>query len=312
MDKVAIGRTDIKTVPLGIGTWAWGDKWYWTYGKDYGEAQVKSAFKAAIDNGITLFDTAEIYGFGESESLIGRMTREVGRASVQIATKYMPAPWRVFAQQVERALDKSLARLQTDSVELYQVHIPFTFFMSQKTLLGVLAKAVKAGKIQAIGVSNYSAKQMRTAYEILKAHKIPLAANQVHYSLLSRQIETNGVLQTAQDLGVTILAYSPLEQGLLTGKYTTLINPTGARQFNSKFGQKYLYRIEPLLRSLRELSETYGCSPAQIALNWLIRRGTIPIPGAKNAHQAQENAGALGWELDPADSALLARVSSSL
>jgi aryl-alcohol dehydrogenase-like predicted oxidoreductase len=312
MDKVAIGRTDLRTIPLGIGTWAWGDKLFWTYGKDYGAEEVKSAFQKAIDLGITLFDTAEIYGLGESERIIGEMVRQNGRDSALIATKYMPLPWRVSAKQVESAIEHSLERLQVKYIDLYQIHQPVSFLMAQSKLLDVLAEAVKTGKIRALGVSNYSAQQMRSAYEYLKQKGIPLAVNQVQYSLLARQIESNGVLQTARELGITILAYSPLAQGLLTGKYTALKPPSGARQLDPKFGADGIARIEPLLKTLKELSEVYSKSPAQIALNWLIERKVIPIPGAKNPQQVEENYGALGWELRREDVAQLSRVSASL
>jgi len=312
MEKVAIGRTDLRTIPLGIGTWAWGDQLFWTYGKDYGAAEVKAAFQTAIDGGITLFDTAEVYGLGESERIVGEMVRKNGRASTLIATKYMPLPWRVSAQQVESALANSLERLQVKCIDLYQIHQPVSFLMGQNKLLDVLATAVKAGKVRAIGVSNYSAQQMRSAHEYLQKKGIPLAVNQVQYSLLARQIESNGVLQTAKELGVTILAYSPLAQGLLTGKYTALKSPNGARQLDPKFGSSGIARIEPLMKTLRELSEVYDKSPAQIALNWLVGRRVIPIPGVKNPRQVEENLGALGWELRPEDSAQLSRVSASL
>jgi len=312
MEKVAIGRTDLRTLPLGIGTWAWGDQLFWTYGKDYGASEVKAAFQTAIDVGITLFDTAEVYGLGESERIVGEMVCKNGRASALIATKYMPLPWRVSAKQVETALENSLERLQVKCIDLYQIHQPVSFLMGQNKLLDVLADAVKAGKIKAIGVSNYSAQQMRSAHEYLKKKGIPLAVNQVQYSLLARQIESNGVLQTAKELGITILAYSPLAQGLLTGKYTALKPPNGARQLDPKFGTKGIARIEPLMKTLQELSEVYDKSPAQIALNWLIGRKVIPIPGAKNPQQVEQNFGALGWELRPEDAAQLSRVSASL
>lgn len=312
MEKVAIGRTGLQTVPLGVGTWAWGDTVFWGYGKGYGQAEVKAAFQKSIDQGITLFDTAEVYGLGESERLLGQMVKGVGRAGVQIATKYMPVPWRLGKQQVEKAIDDSLARLETDFVELYQIHQPVSFLMAQTTLLGVLANAVKAGKIRSIGVSNYSASQMRSAHEFLKAKGIPLAVNQVRYSLLSREIEKNGTYQTAKELGITILAYSPLAQGLLTGKYSALKPPTGARQLDPKFGRNGIAKIQPLLNALQELCEVYDQTMAQIALNWLICRQVIPIPGAKNPQQAIENAGVLNWRLRPEDSAQLSRVSASL
>jgi aryl-alcohol dehydrogenase-like predicted oxidoreductase len=312
MEKVSIGRTDLQTVPLGVGTWAWGDTLFWQYGKGYGQAEVKAAFHKSIEAGITLFDTAEIYGLGESERLLGQMTKAVGRDKVQIATKYMPVPWRVGKQQVEKAINDSLERLETNSVELYQIHQPVSFLMAQTTLLEVLADAVKAGKIGSIGVSNYSASQMRSAHEFLKSKGIPLAVNQVRYSLLAREIEQNGIYQTAQNLGVTILAYSPLAQGLLTGKYSALKQPTGARQLDPKFGRAGIAKIQPLLNTLRELTAVYDKSMAQIALNWLICKQVIPIPGAKNPQQAIENAGALDWRLRPEDVAQLSRVSASL
>jgi len=312
MDKVAIGRTDLRTLPLGIGTWAWGDQLFWTYGKDYGASEVKSAFQKAIDLGITLFDTAEVYGLGESERIVGEMVRQNGRASTVIATKYMPLPWRVSAKQVATALENSLERLQIKCVDLYQIHQPVSFLMRQSQLLDVLADAVQAGKVKAIGVSNYSAQQMRSAHEYLKKKGILLAVNQVQYSLLARQIESNGVLQTAKELGITILAYSPLAQGLLTGKYTALKPPNGGRQLDPKFGSNGIAKIEPLMKTLKELAEIYDKTLAQIALNWLIGRKVIPIPGAKTPQQVEDNFGALGWELRPEDAAQLSRVSASL
>lgn len=300
------------TVPaLGIGTWAWGDGLFWSYGKDYGVSEVEAAFKAAIEEGVTFFDTAEIYGFGESERLIGRFQAQTA-IPIQIATKYFPLPWRWSESSVRDALSASLERLQVQQVALYQVHWPFDFFMRQKTLMTALAKEVKAERILTVGVSNYSASQMREAYQSLKEQGITLAVNQVRYSLLSRQIERNGILETAKELGVTILAYSPLEQGLLTGKYqfNSQTSPQGARQWDRRFSPQGLTKITPLLTELENLSQKYQKTPAQIALNWLISQGqVIPIPGAKNAEQARQNAGALGWELSSDDLAKISELS---
>lgn len=187
-----------------------------------------------------------------------------------------------------------------------------SFLLSQHTLLHTLAAAVQAGKIGAIGVSNYGATQMREAHRRLAEVGVPLAFNQMPYSLLARQIERNGVMALAQELGVKILAYSPLAQGLLTGKYTATAPPKGGRQLNPQFGADGLFRVEPLIRLLREIGETYDRTPSQVALNWAIAKGTIPIPGAKNAAQATENAGALGWLLSAEDVAALDRVSARL
>ena len=302
------------TVPaLGIGTWAWGDSVFWAYGKDYGEADLRGAFDAAIAAGITLFDTAEIYGFGESERLLGRFVQG-SDGPVALATKYFPLPWRMNGQAVADALTASLRRLQQPTVDLYQVHWPFDFLMGQRELMAALAQEVKQGRIRAVGVSNYSAQQMVTAHQYLAAWGVPLAVNQVQYSLLHRAIESNGVLVTAKQLRVTILAYCPLAQGLLTGKYTIHSDrqPTGARRISPKFSRNGLVKIELVIKTLGAIAQTHSKTPAQVALNWLIGQNhVVPIPGAKNAHQAQQNAGALGWTLTPEEKAQLSRVTQS-
>jgi aryl-alcohol dehydrogenase-like predicted oxidoreductase len=302
-NEIALVPNAPKIAPLGIGTWAWGDSLFWSYGKGYGAEQVQEAFEAAIAAGITLFDTAEVYGFGESERLIGQFLKQTApnpAQPVQIATKYFPLPWRLSAQAVADTLTASLKRLQVNSVALYQVHWPLDFLLSQRTLMNALADEVENGRIGAIGVSNYSAQQMRQAHQFLAARGIPLAVNQVPYSLLTRQIETNGTLAAARELGVTILAYSPLAQGLLTGKYTaeTVNTLQGARRLDPRFSPNGLAKIAPLLDALQTIGQTHQRTPAQVALNWLIAQGNvIPIPGAKTADQARQNAGALGWSL---------------
>lgn len=309
LQTVTLSQKGPTLTQIGIGTWAWGDKLFWSYGKDYDVQQIRGAFEATLNSGISFFDTAEIYGFGESEKLIGQFMKETGTRA-QIATKYMPVPWRLGGSSVSDALTESLKRLQVESVELYQVHQPFSFLMSQKTLLTALADEVQRGRIGAIGVSNYSAKQMQEASEILAQRGIPLAVNQVKYSLLSRQIEVNGIYSTAQDLGITILAYSPLDQGLLTGKYSPEKTPTGARKLDPRFGRDGLRKIAPVISLLKRLADQYKKTPAQVALNWLVAQGVVPIPGAKNAEQAQQNAGALGWNLSPEDVDELDQVSA--
>ncbi len=306
--EVTLGLNGPAVSPLGIGTWAWGDKLFWNYGKEYDAADLQAAFKTALDSGILFFDTAEIYGFGESERLLGEFMQQTDRP-VTIATKYFPLPWRFNADAVADALTASLKRLQLPMVTLYQVHWPFDFLMGQTTLMNALADEVKQGRIQAVGVSNYSAEQMRQAHRLLADRGVPLAVNQVQYSLLARQIERNGVLSTARELGVTILAYSPLAQGLLTGKYTpeTYTPPTGARKLDPRFSRSGLEKLAPVINLLKSIGERHGRTPAQVALNWLIVQGNvIPIPGAKNPNQVEQNAGALGWSLTESEVAELA------
>ncbi|MBW4647738.1 MAG: aldo/keto reductase [Kastovskya adunca ATA6-11-RM4] len=311
LQMTTLGQNGPTVTSLGIGTWSWGDKLVWNYGSDYGEAEVAEAFKATLDAGISFFDTAEIYGTGESESLLGRFMKQHGY-SAQIATKYFPLPWRFTAQAVSDALTESLKRLQVEQVALYQVHHPVSFLMSQKALMNALADEVQRGRIAAIGVSNYSAEQMREAHGYLAERGIPLAVNQVEYSLLARKVESQGIIATAQELGVTILAYSPLAKGLLTGKYTPESDqkPSGARRFDPQFSKQGLEKIAPVISLLQQFGQKYDRTPAQVALNWLIAQGNvIPIPGAKNAKHATQNAGALGWSLTSEEVAQLEQAS---
>jgi aryl-alcohol dehydrogenase-like predicted oxidoreductase len=310
LETITLGQNGPAVTPLCIGTWAWGDKIFWNYGSDYGSEQVREAFKVAMEVGTTFFDTAEIYGFGLSEELLGQFMQQSDRP-VQIATKYGPAPWRFTAQSVSDALTGSLKRLRVERVALYQVHWPFSFLMSQETLMNALADEVQRGRIEAVGVSNYSAAEMRQAHQILAARGVRLATNQVRYSLITRQVESQGILDTARELGVTILAYSPLAQGLLTGKYTAKSpEPTGARRLDSRFSKDGLKKIEPVISLLRQLGEKHGHTPAQVALNWLIAQGNvIAIAGAKTAQQMRQNAGALGWKLSDDEITQLEQVS---
>jgi aryl-alcohol dehydrogenase-like predicted oxidoreductase len=310
---VVLGPNGPSVPALGIGTWAWGDSLFWGYGKDYGAQDVESAFWAALEAGVNLFDTAEIYGLGESESLLGRFMQKTNQP-IAIATKYFPLPWRFSSGAVADALTASLKRLQVNQVALYQVHWPFDFFMGQETLMNALADEVQQQRILSVGVSNYSTAQMRQAHAILAKRGVPLAVNQVRYSLLTREVERNGVMTTAQELGMTLLAYSPLAQGLLTGKYRgerSQIN--GARKIDPRFSHQGIEKIQPLLNLLNDLASRYQRTSAQVALNWLIAQGNvIPIPGVKTARQAQENAGALGWVLSLEDVAQLTQMSTNL
>jgi aryl-alcohol dehydrogenase-like predicted oxidoreductase len=165
--------------------------------------------------------------------------------------------------------------------------------------MNLMADAVEAGKVRAVGVSNYSAAQMRVAYQALAARGIPLASNQVQYSLLHREPETDGVLEACRELGVTLIAYMPLSSGALTGKYSAANRPAGWRRYRAPFrGKAALEALERINAVQRDLAGKHGRTPAQIALRWLIQQpGVVPIPGAKDGKQAAENVGALSFEL---------------
>jgi aryl-alcohol dehydrogenase-like predicted oxidoreductase len=283
----------LRVSPLGIGTWAWGDRFVWGYKRD-SDAELQAVFQATLDMGINFFDTAELYGFGRSETLLGQFMQATGERPV-IATKFMPLPWRFRKASLIGALRRSLKRLQIPHVDLYQIHWP-TPLVALETWMEGLADAVQMGLTRAVGVSNYNVDQTRRAHAALAKRGVALTSNQVEYSLLVRDVERNGLLALCRELGVTVIAYSPLTMGLLTGKYTPDNPPKGMR--GRKYKLDYLAKIQPIIALLRQIGEAHGGkSPAQVAINWTICKGTLPIPGAKNIRQLQENAGALGWRL---------------
>lgn len=299
-ETVQLGKTEIKIPPMGIGAWQWGDRFMWGFGSGYAENDVREAFLDSVKAGINFFDTAELYGNGKSERLLGQYAREYEAAGGQplvIATKFLPFPWRLWPNAVTWALRRSLQRLQMDRVDLYQVHIPLPP-VPVETWARQMGEAVHRGLTRAVGVSNFNVDQTRRAYHTLKEMGIPLASNQVEYSLLQRKPERNGLFNLCGELGVTLIAYSPLGKGRLTGKYTpeNLLPGLRGRQFNAE----RISQIQPLIHLMREIGQAHGGkTPAQVALNWTICKGSVPIPGAKNARQAQENIGALGWRLTP-------------
>ena len=306
---VSLGSTDLQIAPLGVGTWQWGDRQMWSYTKTHTEADARAAFQASLDSKIYFFDTAEAYGTGLSEKLLGAFIRESGQTCV-VATKFMPLPWRAWKGTLRGALRASLMRLGLEKVQLYQMHWPFPP-VPIEAWMDAMADAVRDGLVECVGVSNYSAEQTRRAHAALALRGVPLASNQVQYSLLERKIEKNGLMALCREMGIAIIAYSPIAKGMLTGKYTPENPPSGLR--SRIYSRGFLERIQPLIKLLRNLGEKYdGKSPSQVALNWVICKGAIAIPGAKNARQAQENAGALGWHLTEDDVDALDRMSDEV
>ncbi len=310
-ERIELGRTGLHAPPLGLGTWQWGDTMMWNYGQGYAEAEIQAAFDASLTAGVNLFDTAEMYGRGQSERFLGGFVKAhvaAGGERPIIATKYMPYPWRLTKGRLTAALRDSLDRLGLDQVDLYQIHWPFPP-RSVTTWADALADAVEAGLTRAVGVSNYSVDQMRRAHETLTKRGVPLASNQVQYSLLYRQPERNGLLAACQELGIALIAYSPLAKGLLTGKYAPGSRPAGLR--GRRYNDEVLGKVAPLSGLLRDIGQAHGKTPSQVSLNWLICKGTLPIPGAKNARQAAENAGALGWRLGTDEVAALEQAADA-
>jgi aryl-alcohol dehydrogenase-like predicted oxidoreductase len=308
MSEISSETRFLHAVEMGLGAWQWGDRLVWQFGQEYADSEIREAFKLSIDEGIRFIDTAEVYGNGLSERLLGTFIQETEQP-VLIATKYFPYPWRFSSSSIPRALKGSLERIGVESVDLYQIHWP-TPLMSVDRLMDGMIECVKSGMTRTVGVSNFNQSRMLTAYSALARQNIPLASNQVHYSLLNKSAEKNGLLARCKELGIRFIAYSPLEQGLLTGKYTMSNRPPGTR------GGMYaslLPKIEHLIKLMTTIGQDHGGkSNAQVALNWTICKGTLPIPGAKNVKQAHENAGALGWKLTEEEVARLDEMSDQI
>jgi aryl-alcohol dehydrogenase-like predicted oxidoreductase len=296
-----LGRSNLRVPRMGVGAMTWGDAKglarlhpaKTAYGGAEGFEAEQRAFEVSLNAGADLFDTAAMYSGGASERRVGELAR--GR-DVLIASKF-PGGFSFKAEDLPKELDASLARLGRNTIDLYQHHFPSSRVSIPK-LMEQLANAVEAGKIKTVGVSNYSAGQMREAHAALAKRGIPLASNQVEYSLLHRQPETNGVLDACRELGITLIAYSPLAGGALTGKYSATQRAGGLRRFLPNFSKRAMEAVQPVVALLRQIGERYSKTPSQVALRWLIENPIVlPIPGAKNSKQAIENAGALTFSL---------------
>jgi len=308
MAEISSETRFLHAIEMGLGAWQWGDRVVWQYGHGYGVEEVREAFQTSIREGIRFIDTAELYGNGLSERLLGRFLKETDQPAL-IASKYFPLPWRFGKGAILRALKGSLARLGVEGIDLYQIHWPSPI-MSTDTMMEGLADCIKGGLTRTVGVSNFDQSRMLAAYSSLARYNVPLASNQVPYSLLNRTVEKNGTLARCKELGIRLIAHSPLEKGLLTGKYRADTPPPGAR---ARTYAGLLPKTEPLLKLMTEIGQDHGGkSNAQVALNWLICKGTLPIPGAKTAEQAQENAGALGWKLTGEEVAKLDEASRAI
>lgn len=299
----------LQDVNFMVGTWAWGDRFIWGYGQEYGREEITAAFEACLENGTTFFDTAEIYGQGKSEQFLGEFIREKPE-NIRVATKFIPYPWRLSRGNLLRALKASLHRLGLERVDLYQVHQPMPPIQPETWMDGMV-EALQGGLISAAGVSNYSREWTDRSQNALIRAGFRLASNQVEYNLLNRQIEKNGLLQQCREQGITVLAYSPLAMGVLSGKYSAEKPVKGMR--SGIYNQRTLARIKPLIQLLNKIgSDHAGKTAAQVALNWVMCKGAVPIAGAKTPIQVQQNAGALGWRLTDEEIDRLDRISEQV
>jgi aryl-alcohol dehydrogenase-like predicted oxidoreductase len=312
----SLGKSDLLVTPIGLGTWQFSkaNNLAGKFWPKLDDDLIHHIVKISLEGGINWFDTAEVYGNGASElalaSALGKC--EIKPGEVTVATKWWPM-FR-FASSIRKTIPWRIENLSPYPIDLFQIHQPYGL-SSEKDEIEAMATLVKENLIRYIGVSNFSAPKMRFAWETLQKQGIPLVSNQVRYSLLDRRIESNGILQTAKELGISIIAYSPLAQGLLTGKFhddPSLLQDIGWRKYSPLFKPSGIDKSRPLINTLKELSLKYEATPSQIALNWLIHfhgESVVAIPGATKEIHARENTGAMSFILSGEDMARLDKES---
>lgn len=313
-----LGRSELFVSPVGLGClqFSSGKGMSGFLWPPMDSAEADAIVRVSVEEGVNWFDTAELYGWGESERALSRALGESGarRDDVIIATKWWPL--LRTAGSITRTIGGRLSHLGTDRIDLHQIHHPLSF-SSIGSQMREMARLVSDGKVRYVGVSNFSAEQMRKAHRELSRYGLTLVSNQVNYSLIKRDIETNGVLEAAEELGVTIIAYSPLARGLLTSKFHDRPELMGKRKFLRRFysslNRGKLESSRPVADALKVIGTRYDATPSQVAINWLINfhgDTVVAIPGASKAEQAADNAGSMSFKLSKNDLAYLDKVSS--
>lgn len=313
-----LGNTDISISALGLGTWQFsnGGNFVGGFWDALAPAVMRDIVAAAVASGINWFDTAQMYGNGTSERNLTTALRAANLApgSVVVASKWWPI--LKTADNLRNTIGDRLACLQGYPLDLHQVHQPFSVSSVEKQM-HAMADLLDAGKIRSAGVSNFSAKAMAKADEVLRSRGHSLASNQVRYNLMARHIERNGILQEAKARGITIIAWSPLEQGMLTGRFhrdpAKIEQLPWMRRGSVQFQQSRLRKSLPLIEALEQMAATHQASTTQVALAWLIHshgETVVAIPGASSVAQVQQNAGALTLVLSDAERNRLDELSS--
>ena len=313
----SLGKTTMQITPIGLGMMemSGGGGLLGRVFPVIPQEEKNQIVKAALDGGINWFDTAEMYGNGVSERSLADGLKAAGKndKEVLITTK-----WRPFlrtAKNIPISVEDRLRFLGGYSISNFMIHQPMSF-SSPEEEMNAMADLVEAGKIRSVGVSNFSAERMRRAHAALAKRGLPLAVNQVYFSLLHRDIEKNGVLETAKELGVTIIAYTPLERGLLTGKYHKHPEALEQKSWIWRTSLKRgIERTRPLIAIMDEMAENHNATIGQVALNWVINFAgdtVVTIPGATKVYQAQEAAGTMKFILSADELARLDEASRNL
>ena len=302
---------------MGCGTWAWGNRLLWGYDKSM-DSQLQEVFNLCVSNGVTLFDTGDSYGTGrlngQSEKLLGKFDDEyagANKSSICLATKLAAYPWRLTGKSMVKAAQASMQRM--GRVDLAQMHWSTAnyFPWQEEQLLDGLGDLYERGLVKGIGLSNYGTKRLKRIHAKFSRRSIPIATLQVQYSLLSTYPVTElGIKETCDELGIKLIAYSPLCLGILTGKYTEpKTYPKGLRGL---LFRRLVPEAQSLLSCINAIAQYRNKTMAQVAISWCIAKGAIPIPGAKNVRQARENIAAKDWQLDAGEVAELDRAAARL
>lgn len=272
---------------IALGTWSWGtgaaggDQ---VFGNHLSAEELKPVFDAAMQNGLNLWDTATVYGMGDSENILGCFVQQQSREKVIISTKFTPQiADATAAKPVAAMCESSLSRFGTDYIDMYWIHNP----ADVERWTPCLIPLVKSGKVRHVGVSNHNLEQIKRAEEILSAEGVHVSAIQNHYSLLYRSSEKAGILDYCKEKGIDFWSYMILEQGALSGKFDTQ-HPLPAGSQRGDTYNPMLPQIEKLVRVMRNIGEKYNVSPAQVALAWAIAKGTTPIIGVTKVSQVQD------------------------
>ncbi|MHA2501779.1 MAG: aldo/keto reductase [Candidatus Kariarchaeaceae archaeon] len=299
--KRKLGGSDIEITPIGLGVWQFSEaqgfhKYFW----DGIDVETRDDIvRTSVDGGVNWFDTAEVYGSGRSErGLAGSLSAlNYEDPDVLVATKW--SPFFRFARSIGKTFPKRESNLAPYPITLHQVHNPASFSSPSKEM-EEMAKLLDTGKVRSVGVSNFSVKGQRKAFERLEELGHPMVSNQVKYSILDRRIE-NKLLPAAKELGVTIIAYSPVEQGLATGRFHDSPGSlSSVPSIRRRVMKRKLTKSQPVIDLMRDIAETHQVTVSQVALNWLINFhgvSVVAIPGASKPHHAEQNAGAMHFEL---------------
>ncbi|HET6487412.1 MAG TPA: aldo/keto reductase [Spirochaetia bacterium] len=307
MNKRRIGKTDVEVTPIGLGCWQFSQSssWFSNFWETLNQRTIDEVVATALKGGIDWFDTAELYGRGTSEKGLAAALKTAGvkPGSVRIATKWWPV--LRSARTIPANIETRIACLAPYPVDLYQVHQPWSV-SPVPGQMREMAKLLLDHRIRAVGVSNFSARSMELAHATLASQGLVLASNQMRFNLLDRHIERNGVLAAAKRLGITIIAYSPLAQGVLTGRFhedpSQVAKVSRMRRMMGTMSPLRLARTAPLLDELRSIARAHGVSIAQVALSWTVSfhgDTVVAIPGASRMAQAEQSAGALSVRLSP-------------